>query len=192
MTEATVVATPKAKKETDVEAVKMTDGRIVEFPGKRKLVKTSDEEHKVVVLDFRNGETRKFQPHKELIVKFMLHGVEQKLGDEIAGLDDIDDCVEAVDQLIERLNAGEWSVRRESSGLAGTSVLIRALLEAYPHRTVDQVREFLKEKTQAEKMALRTSKKLKPIIDKLEAEKASKAAKVDTAALLSELDAPAA
>jgi hypothetical protein len=70
--------------------------------------------------------------------------------------------------------------------MAGTSVLLRALME-YSNRTVDQVKEFLKGKTQTEKLALRNSAKIKPIVDKLEAEKLAKNAKVDTTALLGEL-----
>jgi len=46
---------------------------------------------------------------------------------------------------------------------------------------------FAKARSQQEKMALRTSPKLKPIVDRLEAEKASKGAKVDTEALLASL-----
>lgn len=186
-----------AKQETQVETVKMTDGRVQEFPGKRKLLKesfvTADGQVQVR-LDFRNGETRLFTIPSSLLQKFAAHGAEQKLGDEIAGVEDIEDCVLGMDELIDRLYNGEWAQKRESSGLAGTSVLVKALVELLG-KPVDVVKNFLKNKTQAEKMALRNSEKLKPIVDKLEAEKASKSkSTVDTDALLGELggDAPAA
>lgn len=180
-----------SKIETQVETVTMTDGRIVDFAGKRKLLKESSvtADGKVqVCLDFRNGETRLFTIPDNLLAKFAAHGAEQKLGDEIAGLADVDDCVIAIDELIDRLYNGEWSVKREANGMAGTSVLVRALVE-HTGKTVEQIKTFLSGKTQAEKVALRNNPKIKPIVERIEAEKASKAAKVDTDAMLGELEA---
>lgn len=176
------------KKETVVETVKMDDGRTVEFAGKRKLLKESlkVDGKPAVRLDFRNGETRLFTIPTALLEKFACHGAEQKLGDEIAGLDDVEDCVMAIDELMDRLNAGEWGVKRESNGLAGTSVLVKALVE-HTKQTVEQVKTFLSKKTQAEKLALRNNPKIKPIVDRIEAEKAAKATKVDTDSMLAEL-----
>lgn len=173
------------------EQVKMTDGRFVEFPGKRKLDKSSfisaDGTVKVR-LDFRNGETRTFAVPSLLLTKFAAHGAEQKLGDEIAGLDDVDDCTIAVDELIDRLNAGEWGVKRESSGMSGTSVLLRAIVEVTA-KDVEKVKAYLKTKTQAEKLALRESAKFSGAVKRLEAEKESKRQKIDVAPLEAELDA---
>ncbi len=177
------------KKETQVETVKMGDGRVVDFPGKRKLLKSAAVvDGKVQVqLDFRNGETRLFTIPGGLLEKFAAHGAEQKLGDEIAGLDDIDDCVMAVDALIDRLYNGEWGVTREANGMSGASVLAKALVE-HTGKTMEQIRVFLSAKTQAEKVALRNNPKIKPIVERLEAEKASKkTSSVDTEGLLAEL-----
>ena len=178
-----------AKTETVVETVTMTDGRIVDFAGKRKLLKESSvtAEGKVQVrLDFRNGETRLFTIPDALLNKFAAHGAEQKLGDEIAGLTDTEDCVLAVDELIDRLYNGEWSVKREANGMAGTSVLVRALVE-HTGKTVEAIKQFLSGKSQAEKVALRNNPKIKPIVQRLEDEKAAKKTNVDTDALLGEL-----
>lgn len=178
------------KTETQVETVTMTDGRVVDFAGKRKLLKESSvtAEGKVQVrLDFRNGETRLFTLPDNLLAKFAAHGAEQKLGDEIAGLNDVEDCVLAVDELIDRLYNGEWSVKREANGMAGTSVLVRALVE-YTGKTVEQIKQFLSGKSQAEKVALRNNPKIKPIVERIEVEKASKKANVDTDAMLGELE----
>ncbi len=175
--------------ETTYETVRMSDGRAVEFPGKRQLIKTprvADDGSLQVTLDFRNGETRLFTIPATMLNQFALHGAEQKLGDEIAGVKDLDDAVLAVDELIDRLYNGEWGAKREASGIAGTSVLVRALIEV-TGKTVEQIKAFLSGKSHAEKMALRTSPKIKPIVDRIEAEKASKAAKVDTDAMLAEL-----
>jgi hypothetical protein len=180
-----------AKPETTVETVTLTDGRIVDFAGKRKLLKESsvNADGKVQVrLDFRNGETRLFTLPDALLNKFAAHGAEQKLGDEIAGLTDTEDCVLAVDELIDRLYNGEWSIKREANGMAGTSVLVRALVE-HTGKTVDAIKQFLSGKSQAEKVALRNNPKIKPIVERIEAEKASKKANVDTDAMLGELEA---
>jgi hypothetical protein len=173
----------------EVESVRMSDGRTVEFVGKRKLLKESIiEGDKVYVrLDYRNGETRVFEVPTMLLLKFAGHGAEQKLGDETAGVQDVEDMVLYVDELIERLSRGEWSTKREGSPFAGASILLRAVVE-FSGKSVDQVKEFLKAKSPAEKMALRNSSKIKPIVERLEAEKASKAGKVDTDALLNELE----
>lgn len=179
-----------SKTETQVETVTMTDGRIVDFAGKRKLLKESSvtADGKVQVrLDFRNGETRLFTLPDNLLNKFAAHGAEQKLGDEIAGLNDVEDCVLAVDELIDRLYNGEWCVKREANGMAGTSVLVRALVE-HTGKTVEQIKQFLSGKSQAEKVALRNNPKIKPIVERIEAEKASKKANVDTDAMLGELE----
>ena len=177
------------KQETVVESITMEDGRVVEFAGKRKILKSSTitPEGKVAVrMDFRNGQTRTFTVPDSLLTKFAAHGAEQKLGDETAGLDDTDDCVFAVDELIDRLYNGEWGQKREANGMAGTSVLARALCEL-TGKTRDQIKAFLSAKTQAEKVALRNSAKVKPIVDRLESEKVNKVTKVDTESLLNEL-----
>ena len=184
------------KQETIVETVTMEDGRIVDFAGKRRMQKTaniSETGALTVRLDFRNGATRLFTIPVTMIPQFALHGAEQKLGDETAGLKganggeaDIEDCVLAVDELIDRLYNGEWNMRRESNGLAGTSVLIRALVE-HSGKSAEQIKTFLAGKTQGEKLALRNNPKVKPIVERLESERLSKKASVNTDALLDEL-----
>lgn len=183
----TEVTTAKAK--TEVTTVTMSDQRKVDFAGKRKLLKESfdlENGDLAVRLDFRNGETRLFTLSEALMAKFATHGAEQKLGDEIAGLDDVDDCVIAIDELIARLDSGTWGTERESNGLAGTSVLARALAEV-KGLAIDKVKEFLKGRTQAEKVALRNNPAVKPVVERIEAEKANKGPKIDTDALLNAL-----
>ena len=183
------------KQEPQIETVTMEDStpdrpHIVEFAGKRKLLKSASitEDGQVQVrLDFRNGATRLFTVPANLMAKFAAHGAEQKLGDEIAGLDDVEDCVIAIDELIDRLYNGDWTQRKETNGLAGTSVLVKALVEVYG-KTVEQIKTFLVGKTHAEKVALRNNPKIKPTIEKIESEKANKGSKVNTDALLGELD----
>ena len=174
---------------TQIETVKMEDGRVVEFAGKRKILKESFvADGKVQVrMDYRNGQSRLFTIPEGMLLKFAAHGAEQKLGDETAGLEDIEDAILAVDNLIDRLYNGEWGVKREANAMAGTSVLVRALVE-HTGKTVEAIKSFLAAKSQAEKVALRNNPKIKPIVERIEAEKASKSSKVDTDAMLGELE----
>lgn len=174
-----------AKSKTEAEKVTMEDGRTVEFAGKRKLLKDTllpgvtegYEGPPAVRFDFRNGKTRTYTLHEKLVWQFAVHGASQKIGDETAGEDDIDDMVLAVDEIIERLSGEtpEWTVKREGGGFAGVSILMRALME---HTGKDEatIKAFLKPRSHAEKMALRTHGPIKVIVERLEAEKAAKAA----------------
>lgn len=191
MTEAAQDQAPKATK-TVIEQVTMKDAnadgtpRVVAFPGKRKLIKESSITADGTVqlrLDFRNGESRLFTVPPVLLHKFAAHGAEQKLGDMTAGIDEVEDQVLAVDEGIDRLYNGEWNERREGNGMAGTSILLQALVEL-KGKSVDEIKAFLKPKTAAEKLALRNNAKVKPIIERLEAEKAAKKGNVDTDAML--------
>lgn len=181
------------KVERVVEEVIMTDGRTVGFSGKKKMIKTSSIDGSVVEvrLDFRNGETRNFMVPAAMKLQFAAHGAEQKLGDVISGVNEVDDCVLAVDDLIAQLNAGNWLAAREKGGMSGTSVLIRALVEL-SGKTVDAIKEYLGDKTQGEKLALRNNAKVKPIVERIEAERATKkkpGTTVDTDSMLDELSA---
>jgi hypothetical protein len=194
----------KAKSPREVELVTMFDGRQVEFVGKRRMLKESfiTDSGVSVRLDFRNGHTINFDLPNNLLYQFAAHGAEQKLGDETAGEDDVDDMVLDVEALIERLNKGEWKQQREAGGMSGTSVLLQALVEV-TGKSVEQIKLFLQGDpsagvkadgspvkpalTNAEKLALRASPKLVDAVRRIEAAKAAKTAKVDTEALLGTL-----
>jgi hypothetical protein len=199
MTESVEVGTAAAKKaKTEVKKVVMADGREVEFAGKRRLLKTaeiSDDGFDVTIrLDFVNGETRSLTlaANKPLFAKFAAHGMLQKLGDEVAGLDDVEDMVIAEEDLIARLEAGEWGAERtkgEGNALAGLSVLAKALVQV-SGKTAEQVRAYLKTKNNSEKLALRANPTIKPVIEELEAKKKQKPKEeIDTNSLLDELAA---
>ena len=181
---------PVAKKETVVETVTMEDGHVVDFPGKKKMQKDSyisPTGEVSIRMDFRNGRTLTKKLRSDMLAKYAAHGAEQKYGDEIAGVDDIDDCYLAVEELGTRLDAGEWSIKREGSGMSGTSVLLRAIVNV-TGKSIDAVKAFLATKTQAQKLALRESAKFAAEVAKLEAEKAKTKVKVDITADLEELD----
>lgn len=190
---AETTASGKPKKPPIVyTTVKMDDDRVVDFAGKRKMLKETLVDAatgKVAVrLDFVNGETRTFTIPDSLLAKCAGHGAEQKLGDEIAGLDDVEDAIMAIDELMERLEKGEWTIKKESNGMAGTSVLAKALME-HSGKAMADIKVFLGKKSHAEKVALRQNAAIAPIVARLEAEKnkTKKPSTVDTEALLGEL-----
>src|ERR1700756_403538 len=99
--------TEAAKAKTVYEEVSMDDGSTVKFPGKRRLLKESTVDADGTITTrfaFRNGEVRTFslQPGADLLAKFAAHGIEQKIGDEVAGLEDVEDMILAIDEVMER------------------------------------------------------------------------------------------
>jgi hypothetical protein len=187
------------------ETVEMTDGRKVEFVGtKRKMLKEivldPDGSFSHVRFDFRNGETRAFAGNEKQNGQALGHGWSQKIGDDAAGEDDVDDMVMAIDQAIERAEKGVWYMERESGGMSGTSILLRALVE-FSGKSVDYIKAYLKDKSVSDKKAMRVDTKhknakgltLKDVVERLEAEKAAKAAgkgqAIDVDGLFAELSA---
>lgn len=141
------------KKATEYTKVKMTDGREVDFPGKRKVMKEtlldaskieiSDDQSILqlrpgaisVRMDFLNGETRTYAIPLKLVPKSAGHGGEQKFGDELASSASdpmsVEDMVIATDDLFGLLESGEWTRGRASGagGVSGASIVIQAILE---------------------------------------------------------------
>ena len=174
----------------DKELVKMDDGSLVEFAGKTRMMKkTSVQSDGSIVtrMDFRNGEFRVHALPAALKDRAACHGIDQKLGDEIAGIEGIEDCVTTMDLLLERLEKGEWNAKREAGGMAGVSILAKALTELSGKAPAETV-AYLSTLNQAQKMALRKNRLLVPIIARLESEKGEKGKKsapaIDSDAIL--------
>lgn len=186
----------KVKKEVKITEVAMTDGRTVEFTGERTLIKhdvTTADGMPAVCFDFVNGETRTVTIDiGGLSAKLAQHGLKQKIGDEVAGVKDLDDALEAVDNLIARLSKGDFNTVRQADALAGAGILVRAIVEVTGNAP-EAVRTWLAGKNAAEKKAMRNSAKVAAVIARIEAEKAAKAktpaVSVDVDALFGELGA---
>jgi hypothetical protein len=195
-----------AKAKTEYTAVKMTDGREVQFPGKRQIQKevtVSEDGNVSVRFDFRNGSTLTLASSEldnSTVLQSIGHGLSQKCGDEAAGSKDIDDIVAAVDDMMSRLRRGEWRTpAAPGDSFAGASIVVKAVAEA-SGKTVEEIKAFLQKKldtAKAEGKAL-TRQDLyasfrKPgtataaIIQRLEAEKASKAGGPSAEDLLAEI-----
>jgi hypothetical protein len=201
---ASIVKPPAEREKAVIEQVTMSDGRTVGFAGKRKMLKEVVIDRKTgtvsIRFDFRTGETRSFTPSKDLLLDFAGHGASQKIGDETAGTEDVEDMVVAVDNIIDRLNKGDWSAERAAGdGFSGASVVIKAIAEV-SKKTAEEVKTFLQKKLDDDKAkggkltraALYASfrnptSKTGQVIERLEREKKSKNNAVDADALLGEL-----
>jgi hypothetical protein len=190
--------------DTKIQAVKLTDGRTVDFPGTRKMQKETfltDDGKVIARFDFVNGETRSIKLRDDMILKFAGHGALQKIGDSGAGEKEVDDMVEAIDSTIQQLNNGEWNVKREAGGFSGTSIVVRAVAEV-TGKDLATVKAGIEKKLEALKAAgkettrqalyasFRQNPKIAAVVQRLESEKTKKAASgVDSEELLGELAA---
>jgi hypothetical protein len=191
------------KETAGVEQVSMSDGTTVGFAGKRKILKDIiiKDGGVTVKFSFRNGEIRYFEVPASLALEFIGHGASQKIGDEAAGIERIDDIILAVDNIIDRLNKGEWEAQRAAGdGFAGASVVIRAIVEV-TGKSVEQVKAFLQGKLDSAKAAgqkltraelyasfRNPTTKTGVVIERLERDTKSKQSAVNADDLLDELN----
>jgi hypothetical protein len=204
---ASTTAKPK-KAKAEVETVTMTDGKVVEFAGKKLLQKEYSIDPETgdihARFDFRNGvyRTLMYKASDPILLQLACHGLVQKYGDEMAAGTNVslEDRIEWFDELASRMDdttksvEERWAAARESSGgVSGISVLVQALMEL-KSKTAEEIKKTLNE--QAEKagvskqqlvQALRNNAAIKPTVDRIEAERAAKATSaVDTSAVLAQ------
>lgn len=207
-----------SKPKTEVLAVEMTDGRTVNFPGKRKVSKeTLIDASKIELagdilqfqagalstrMDFRNGETRTLVWPLSLIAQVAGHGGEQKSGDNLASsaanpLSE-EDMVVATEDLFSELAKGNWGKARGEGGggVAGAGIVVQAIVEA-TGKDVVFVKAWLQKKIDSteglSRKALYDSfrvagTKTGEIIKRLEEAKLAKTAKVDANGALDEME----
>jgi hypothetical protein len=202
----TAAPSTKAKRPApEVFKIQMTDGRTVEFTGVKKRMDKEvivREDSVAVRFDFRNGETRQFEVPANLLLQAAGHGVSQKVGDETAGDEKVEDMVIHVDEMLDRLARGEWlKPRGEGDSFSGASIVIKAVSMA-SGKTVDEVKKFLAAKLEAAEKAgqkltradlykgfRKPGTKTAEIIKKLEEEQLSAETKTNGDELLAELQA---
>ena len=124
------------------------------------------------------------------------HGLKQKLVDaaaisrnpETGRAASVEDKYQAVKTVFDRLLTGQWNATREGGGGNAGGLLLQALCRMYTGRkTPDQLREFLTDKSDAEKTALRKNPRVAQIIETIR-EETGKVANIDTDGLLDELE----
>lgn len=151
-----------------------------------------------LVIEFAHGKRIELNPvdlADSVYKQAVYHGLKQKLVDaaaisrnpETGRSASIEDKYQAVKTVYDRLLAGAWNATREGGGATG-GLLLQALMRMYAGRkTPDQLREFLADKTDAEKTALRKNPRVAQIIEDIRIE-TGKAANIDTDGLLGELE----
>jgi hypothetical protein len=190
----------EAKAPRTITTVTMTDGRVVEFAGKRKMLKEviQTPEGVAVRFDFLDGNTLLAVVPQQHVIYAAGHGYAQKLGDEVAGAKDeagnpasAEDMFLAVEALHTRLtNSDSWnSVRTagEGSGVSGAGIVLRAIAEVNG-KDIATIKAFMDKKmaTAAAAGQKLTRKMLydsfkqpgtptAAVIERLEAERAAKA-----------------
>lgn len=173
--------------------VVMEDGTVQQFASKQKMVKEVSHNAETgeisIVTKFLSGKIHRYTMPATLMVTAAMFGLSERYSNAISGQAG-DDVEKAILELQDNLDKGQWISRaNKGEGSAATSILMEALMEAY-QKPFETIKLFLSNKTHAQKMALRRSEKLAPIIERIEAERASKKT-VDTAtgdSLLFELE----
>lgn len=179
----TAAAAPK-KPAVEITKVKMTDGREVDFAGKRNLNKdfTVGDNEVTARFDFRTGDTLSLaiKAGDPMLLQLAGHGLVQKAGDEAAGVKDeqgqpdVPSMVLAIESVLKRLANTDASVedrwfaeRAAGDGFSGASVVLKAIMEAtkgspkYPDgMSLEQVKAFLDQKLEAGKAEGLTRQKL--------------------------------
>lgn len=176
---------PTSSNKTVVQAVEMEDGKVVTFPGKRRMqVTTKVDESGVLHIreDFLNGRVVQVAVSGDMLVKFLEFGASQKCRDIIAGEDDLDSAVLDSEEFFKLLESGRWTEER-AKGAGASAPLHKAIMEV-TGKSAKEVKDWLHPMGQTEKLALRKDPTIAPIIARLEANKKAKQPAVDTASLL--------
>lgn len=162
------------------------------------ITATIDDNLGGITLTFANGQELRIHASQltpEIGAHALMHGLKQKLVDaaaisrnpETGRAATVEDKYQAVKTVYDRLLGGAWNATREGGGATG-GLLLQALVRMYAGRkTVDELRAFLADKTDAEKTALRKNPRVAQIIEDIRAE-TGKAASIDTDEMLGELE----
>lgn len=205
------VSKPK-KAAPEVVAVTMEDGRVVEFTGKRSMLKeiVVGDNSVSVRFDFRNGQSLTAVVPAQHELYAAGHGYAQKLGDEVAGAKDEagnpisdEDKYLAIEALHNRLNdSNDWNKVAEGGGgsVSGASVVLKAIMEVSGKSLAD-VKAFIEKKlADAEARGQKLSRqalyasfrnptsKTGQVIERLEKDKKQKAPAIDADELMAEMD----
>jgi hypothetical protein len=126
-----------------------------------------------LALTFADGTTRTVEVPPAVREQAIAYGALSKIGGLTSKEQTLDELKAEVEALVERWSDGEWAERSE--GGQGTSIIQKALMEARG-KSANEVAEFLKTKTMAQKVEMKSLPMLAPIVARLEAEEAAKAA----------------
>lgn len=90
--------------------------------------------------------------------------------------------------IAERIRQGEWNKKAEAGAPVSGGLLLAAMRELYPAKTVEELKSYLDRKSAVEKTALRGNTRVAAIIERIKATQGAKKSGVDSEALLGELE----
>lgn len=135
-----------------------------------------------LIIDVSNGESLLLMVNSltpEIVSQAIMHGLKQKLMDAgaisrnpVTGRSATPtDKFNAIQEVYDRLLAGEWNKTREAGSPTG-GLLLTALMSVYPTKTREQLVAFLAAKSAEEKTALRKVAKIAVVIEEIKATRA--------------------
>lgn len=179
--------TKAPKKETVREEIKMEDGQTISFTEKQKasVDVISSDAGDVIQFAFRTGQVRLFpvDVNGPLYHMAALHGFKQKLQDCYANQQDPEDAILAFERTAGAMLGSDsaepsWNTARETDGLSGTSILIRALIAVGEKlgkpKTREQAETQLKAMTPEARKVLEKMDLVKTEMDRIKAEREAK------------------
>jgi hypothetical protein len=133
--------------------------------------------HSLLTIGFKHGKSLELSTRDlsaGIVAQALAHGLKQKLVDAAAISRDpetgraatIETKFTAVNEVLQRLLAGEWNKKREGGGNSG-GLLFRALCALYPGKTPDQIRDWLGKLSDKQKADMRVNPKVAAEIEKL-------------------------
>lgn len=184
------VESTETKKGSNDYTVTATNGKQYTFNKRVTLHKETEvlEDGSIkVTLVAKDGTVNESILNPSTVLQLAQFGAMAKLANCFHVEEDIEDAFTSVDELVAQLNAGNWTRERTKGEGKGGSMIVRAIVEVMGVPKQAAI-DYLANLTMAQKFALAQTDELRPVVERLKAEKAAKKASgknaVDTGSLL--------
>ena len=151
-------------------------------------VKTVDLEGQAVSFAFANGNTveaRLTDFNKEILSQLALHGLSQKGGDAYSGEKDPQEAANLTLEVLDRLKAGEWGVKRQKG--EGSITLTIEAIARLKQKDPSEIKTKYDAMSDEVKKSVRADPNVKAMVATIKAERAAaKAKSSETADTLAE------
>ena len=126
----------------------------------------------IITAEFGNGVKRDFNlaPNHPLYQEFAIHGVGQKIRQQVAPFKEVEKQIEKVDALFAAFHQGKWSSSRSTEGGGEKNLLVSALVHRYG-RSPEDARAFVSTLSKKEQADMRKLPEIASAIVELNAAK---------------------